>query len=89
MLLENRWGPVCGKSLSSRPAAVVCRELGYAESMSTFIGRPQDSEQLVLDRFRCNGDESKVAECRLGTWKNKSCPQWNIVCRPGRLKSLK
>ena len=65
--LCQEWGHVCAKSWSSAEADVVCRQLGYQESLSAVsasaMGLETANDQPTLLDLTCAGSERRIEAC--------------------------
>ena len=70
------WGTVCDDGWDSIDADIVCRQLGFGSSGSSYSGAyfGQGSGPILLDNVTCTGSESTLANCgHLGVGITRSC----------------
>ncbi|XP_066544792.1 scavenger receptor cysteine-rich type 1 protein M130-like [Amia ocellicauda] len=86
---EGQWGPVCSHSWDLRDAEVLCQQLGCGAAVAApHLLHPQDaSEDRVLSRVGCLGNETELGECRAGPLGAKDCQHpWDaaVICAAHR-----
>ena len=73
---NGEWGTVCDDGWSSVDTGVVCRQLGFGSSGSSY-GRAyfgQGSGSIWLDSVACTGSETALLNCgHLGVGVLRSC----------------
>ena len=69
------YGPVCDDSWDINDATVVCRMLGYPAALSAprLAHFGQGTGNIILDDVRCNGQETRIAECNHYGYLNHNC----------------
>ena len=62
---NGEWGTVCDDGWDYIDAGVVCRQLGFGSSGSSYTGAyfGQGSGPIWLDSVVCTGNEATVANC--------------------------
>ena len=62
---EGAWGTVCDDFWDILDARVVCRSLGYTDSVSAVGGAAfgQGTGTIVLDNVECDGTELSLLDC--------------------------
>ena len=90
---NDEWGTVCHDSWDSSDAGVVCRQLGYSVTGATafseaFFG--QGSDPIWLGGVRCDGTESRLANCpadAIGVHNCGHSQDAGVRCMPGMLQT--
>ncbi|XP_004584590.3 HHIP-like protein 1 [Ochotona princeps] len=66
VFVGGRWGTVCDDAWDAKAAAVVCRQLGFAQAVRA-AKRAEFGEgralPILLDDVRCGGSEHSLLEC--------------------------
>uniref|UniRef100_A0A8C2W1G6 Soluble scavenger receptor cysteine-rich domain-containing protein SSC5D n=1 Tax=Chinchilla lanigera TaxID=34839 RepID=A0A8C2W1G6_CHILA len=66
VFVGGRWGTVCDDAWDAKAAAVVCRQLGFAQAMRA-VKRAEFGEgqalPILLDDVRCAGSERNLLHC--------------------------
>lgn len=64
---DNLWGSICDDSWDNADASVVCRQLGYADTLDTVpLHGAHFGHALAtfhLDNLDCRGNETDLGEC--------------------------
>ncbi|KAL9959876.1 hypothetical protein ACROYT_G033246 [Oculina patagonica] len=63
---RGKWGKICRSEWGITDAQVICRQLGFKDTLAEFIGSDvQDSEiPFLMSDVDCKGDESELAYCK-------------------------
>ena len=69
------WGTVCRLEWDDTDSGVVCRQLGFTGENATSYGavgayNGEESAPILLDRFKCTGNESYIWNCSHSGWNN-------------------
>lgn len=77
---NGQWGTVCGDSLDSNAAVVVCRQLGRGDKTRSKISRELalSSGPIWLDSLHCSGDEDRLDQCEISTWESSTCHTFDV-----------
>ena len=67
--VDGQLGTICADDFTLNEADVICRQLGY-EYSNDVLNR-QSFSQIVLFDFKCNGDESKISDCKFEEQQNR------------------
>ncbi|XP_028407346.1 deleted in malignant brain tumors 1 protein-like [Dendronephthya gigantea] len=72
---RGEWGTICEDGWDMRDARVVCRQLGYNDSVRTLERNevPDGSGQIWLSHVSCTGNEQNITNCSHGGWGNHRC----------------
>ena len=73
---NGEWGTVCDDGWDDTDAGVVCRQLGFGSSGTSYINAffGPGSGPIWLDNIACNGNESTLASCgHLGVNITRNC----------------
>ena len=76
---NGEWGTVCDDGWDSIDAGVVCRQLGFGSSGSSYYSAyfGQGSGPIWLDSVTCTGNESTIAGCgHFGVNITRSCSHY-------------
>ena len=87
---NGEWGRVCDNGWDLNDAHVLCRELGFANAISTrhhaFYGR--SIRRFSLGDLQCVGTEWTIRNCSQGRWGGYSCSSHNyagVKCASGNI----
>ncbi|WAR30239.1 C163B-like protein [Mya arenaria] len=70
ILINEKWGTVCGQSFSDKNAVVVAG----ARVIANHTSYPTPPAQIWLDAVRCAGSEQSIADCSHGMpWGSHNC----------------
>ncbi|MBN3309964.1 C163A protein, partial [Amia calva] len=86
---EGQWGPVCSHSWDLHDAEVLCQQLGCGAAVAAphLLHPTYASEDRVLSRVGCLGNETELGECRAGPLGAKDCQHpWDaaVICAESR-----
>ncbi|XP_064609094.1 deleted in malignant brain tumors 1 protein-like [Liolophura sinensis] len=85
MLRNGEWGTICGETFSLLNAKVVCRQMGFNESLAHFYYLDgMATGNTSLKRVRCTGNEQRLIECFhmfLGFRANSCKKAAGVECR--------
>lgn len=96
VLYNGQWGTICDDYWGKDEAHVICRMLNYSGAefalRNAFFGRGERSMPILLDNVKCRGDESTIAACRHGGWRQNDCDHsedasvvcWSESASPGQ-----
>ncbi|XP_060069398.1 neurotrypsin-like [Ylistrum balloti] len=82
---DGQWGGICDGSWSYNDANVACRMLGYTNGSITsnlytvdsvwyqWFGNETDPDLVWMDRVRCTGTETSLADCPFDGWGIGNC----------------
>ena len=74
---NGEWGTVCHDGWDLNDAQVVCRELGYNNTIAvrhrSFYGQASHSKKIWLDDLNCIGTEWTLGNCLHGGWNVHNC----------------
>ena len=73
---NGEWGTVCDDGWDDTDAGVVCRQLGFGSSGTSYSNAyfGDGSGPILLDNVTCAGSESTLANCgHLGVGATRSC----------------
>uniref|UniRef100_A0A4W5PHE7 Lysyl oxidase homolog n=1 Tax=Hucho hucho TaxID=62062 RepID=A0A4W5PHE7_9TELE len=91
---DGEWGTVCDDDFSIHSAQVVCRELGYLESVSwspsSKYGKGEG--RIWFDNVQCTGKEKTLALCMsngIGVSDCKHTEDVGVVCSDKRIPGFK
>ena len=75
MNYNGEWGTVCDDGWDSIDAGVVCRQLGFGSSGTSYSNAyfGQGSGSILLDNVTCTGSESTLDECGYLGGNTRSC----------------
>lgn len=75
-LVLGEWGVICDDMFDLREANVICRELGFPNSVAvksnSYFGVPNQT-RFVLDDLNCNGNENSLYSCQFKEWGVHDC----------------
>ncbi|XP_028408888.1 fibrillin-2-like [Dendronephthya gigantea] len=79
VLHNGTWGTICDDGWDIKDAKVVCRELGYLNSLRAIPGSEtiSGSGPIWLDGVECNGREKNLSSCSLPNWGVNDCTHSN------------
>jgi hypothetical protein len=84
VLLNGKWGQVCGDGFITPDAQVVCRSIGRDGYGAPITGQHGiGSYPIVMTNLNCNGDETNIFSC---TYRRQSTCQGGIAavdCQAG------
>ena len=68
--LAGAWGTICDSNWDINAATVICRQLNFNRVLFATKGGvfSPGSGRIWLDKVRCNGLESNIAECQHPGW---------------------
>ena len=72
---NGSWGTVCDDAWDIKDARVVCRQLGFLDTVSA----PRNarfgsgSGEILLDNVGCSGSESLIENCPHSGWRKHDC----------------
>ena len=72
---RGEWGTVCDDRFDRRDADVICRQLGYRNSLSVWHRAHFGSGtgKIWMDGLECRGSESRLAGCRFNGFGRHDC----------------
>ncbi|KAL1492082.1 hypothetical protein ABEB36_012577 [Hypothenemus hampei] len=76
ILYNGRWGAICDDEWDVSEALVICRQLGYkntivkATSNSYFA---KAKRRFWMDNVYCTGTEQELTDCKFDGWGNSDC----------------
>ena len=74
---NGEWGTVCDNGWDLNDAQVVCRELGYNNTIavrySSFYGQASHSKKIWLSDLNCIGTEWTIGNCLHEGWNVHDC----------------
>ena len=79
MYYNYQWGTVCDDGWDDIDAGVVCRQLGFGSTGSSYSNAyfGQGSGPIWLDNVKCIGNESTLASCgHFGVNITRSCSHY-------------
>ncbi|XP_028408891.1 uncharacterized protein LOC114531487 [Dendronephthya gigantea] len=76
---NGTWGTICDDNWDIKDAKVVCRELGYLNSLRAIPGNEtvSGSGPIWLDGVECNGREKNLSSCSFPNWGVNDCTHNN------------
>lgn len=70
----HQWGTVCSQHFGTNEAKVVCHQLGYLDSDSTYdTYNSEGTGTIWLNDISCDGQESTIEDCQIYSWGNTGC----------------
>ncbi|XP_033731921.1 neurotrypsin-like [Pecten maximus] len=82
----GEWGTVCDDGFNIDDARVACRQLG--NSGGTYIRYYTPGKGMIwMSNLRCDGGETRLADCRFSGWGEHSCRHWQDVALSCELPS--
>ena len=70
----NEWGTVCDDRFVDDDAEVVCRQLGFSGGQThTGAAFGAGTGRIWMDDVRCEGYESRLADCQFRGWGRHNC----------------
>lgn len=72
---NGQWGTICDNDWDIRDARVVCRQLGYADAVSSLHGYQVSSGSgpIWLSNVACTGTEQNITGCFHARWGENNC----------------
>ena len=63
--MNGVWGTICQNKWDKNDADVVCRELGFTNSVAEFVssGIPDRNGPVMMSGLRCRGNETSLTHC--------------------------
>jgi len=80
VLYNNEWGKVCDTSLGRNDGNVVCRQLGYNESVLVFGWYGGGSSRGWINSLSCTGSETSIDQCPHSTIEPFNCRCAGVLC---------
>ena len=82
---NGNWGTVCDDYWDMNDARVVCRQLGFPNTVSALHSAHfgSGSGQVWLDNVGCSGSESTIVNCQHRGWGVEDCSHSDdasVVC---------
>ena len=82
---NGNWGTVCDDNWDTNDARVVCRRLGFPDSVSApgFARFGRGSGEILLDDVGCSGSESLIENCPhngLGKHNCEHSEDASVIC---------
>ena len=82
MLYGGIWESICaGSEIEKQEAGVVCRELGFTQGShinDTYLLN-EGTTGFRLSSVDCQGSETSLRNCNLGTWMQQSCEDLDLL----------
>ncbi|XP_071486552.1 scavenger receptor cysteine-rich domain-containing protein DMBT1-like [Diadema antillarum] len=91
VMIDDEWGTICDKSFGIPDADVVCRQVGYPGALEVVpqAGFGMGNGSIHASHLECQGDESRIQDCHMGSAMSSDCNHGDdvgVVCRsPVRL----
>ena len=76
------WGAICGEDIDRRDTDVVCRHLGFLESIPVirqFLDRTLAPSSTLVSAVGCFGSETDISQCPLVSGVGRTCDQFLYV----------
>ena len=75
VFFAGQWGTICDDDWDIEDARVVCRQLGYLNTVAALGGHkvPGGSGQIWLDNVHCKGSEKNLSTCSHDEWGGHNC----------------
>ncbi len=77
---NSQWGTVCDDEFGRNDANVICRQLGYSESVLHEISVFGEGNGTIwMDNLNCNGSENSITDCSHNGWGEENCGHYEDV----------
>ena len=75
VFFAGQWGTICDDYWDRKDATVVCRQLGYLNTVAALGGYvvPDGSGRIWLDDVHCKGSEKNLSTCLHAKWGSNNC----------------
>ncbi|XP_028399558.1 deleted in malignant brain tumors 1 protein-like isoform X2 [Dendronephthya gigantea] len=75
VLYNGQWGTICDDGWDIKDATVVCRQLGYSNTVRSLSGSQthSGSGRIWLDDVACTGEEQDITNCSHIGWRKHNC----------------
>ena len=63
---RGKWGKICRNEWGITDAQVICRQLGFKDTLAEFLGSDVQNSEIpfLMSDVACNGDETELAYCK-------------------------